>query len=688
MAELRIRVGAYVDRSFEAVLTQIEAATKRSQAKVTQGTAASTALVVRQTRTQGAAMSKSYQDAEARFAALAASISGKSTAMLAPGTAAVQRFGSESKKNFDLAMRGFQAAGRSAEDNFRRIGKAQRDLAIAEKVHPLFRERQLSPGAQSVVRGVRTGFGAARQAAGFAAGIARDVAAGAGVDFSLSSMVAKNVDLETRATDLSNAGFMPGAEGANGRRVSPRELMKQARDLGNRTGFSSSSVIEGLQGFVGKTGDLETGRAVLEDLAKLSRATGTNFEDMVNAAGDVSTTLGDIPNKGEAVAGVMRSIAGQGKLGAVEIKDLAVQMAKIAAAAGQFEGDPKENVALLGAFAQESRQRGGSASATQAATSVGAMLSTFKTPARVAAFKANGIDVTTSSGMVRNPKELVIEALRAQGMDPVKFKSMFANVAGARAVEGFATIYRQAGGGQAGEDAVRAEFARLEQAAMGAGEILESFNASLRTTEAQANIFNNKMQETAGEMQSALLPALIALSPAIIEVTKGISGWVAKFFGSDKVENEKDAGGAALTGMNLARDLERQLRSGSVNEDALEKGRSSLDEMKKARARIQGTILEEHEDAPQRFLDKEGKPMGQYGGYLTESDEIKASQIRSHETMKADLDEAIQRLEQSTKDLTRGLLYEGIKVREMPAPPAKPPAHSPGGRTGPDAGAP
>ena len=73
--------------------------------------------------------------------------------------------------------------------------------------------------------------------------------------------------------------------------------MREARQVANETGFGANQLMEGLQKFVGKTGDLETGRQVMRDLAKLSKATGTNLEDMVDAAGDVSPSSRTSPTR-------------------------------------------------------------------------------------------------------------------------------------------------------------------------------------------------------------------------------------------------------------------------------------------------------------------------------------------------------------------------------------------------------
>jgi hypothetical protein len=357
---------------------------------------------------------------------------------------------------------------------------------------------------------------------GTAAGIGADIARGAGLRFDIGGYVAANAEAQTRATDLSNSGYMPNAKGAAGIRQDPAALAKEAMTVASSVGMSQNDALAGLQAFVGKTGDLETARAVLKDLAMLSQATGTSLEDMVSAAGDASTELGDrFPSaaaKAEAVRDVMRAVAAQGKLGSVEIKDMATQMAKLTASSPQFAGTSKENIAMMGALAQEAKARGGAASATQAASSVQAFTSMLSTPARVKAMRAQGVDpVDKKTGMFRSAQDIITEAIVATKGDPIKLKKMFMNAAGARPAVGFANVYRKAGGGQEGIDAVAAEFDKLKKAAMGEGEIAVSFSEKMKSTAAQTQLANNRLQELTAAMQDRVVPQLLAFAPKLTE---------------------------------------------------------------------------------------------------------------------------------------------------------------------------
>jgi hypothetical protein len=436
-----------------------------------------------------------------------------------------------------------EAAQRRARDQRQAMRDAMDDVR-ARRASMAFRrrfERQQAHAAERENReelsfGRRTSYRAIQHMGGVArAGtqVAKDIARGAGVQTDLGSLIGGAVEFEKRAVELSNQGFMPGAKGPAGVRQDPRALMAEASAIGNFAAFDPVKVLQGLQAFVAKTGDLQAGRDSLKDMAELSRATGAGLEDMVDAAGDVANALGETDNKGAKTAAIMRVIAGQGKIGAVEIKNLATQMAKLGTSATAFEGDPMENLTLMGALVQKSRASGGSASATQAATSVASFVNTLRTPARMKAFEAATKKkvYNEETGMFRNPEEIIIDALQATKGDPAKFKKIFANVQGARAVEGFATTYRQAGGGDAGIAAVRAEFDKFKKIAMSQGEISESFARSMNTAEAKVALFNNKLGEVGGRLAERVLPQMDRLGPVAIDAVDGLgrlTAWVAE----------------------------------------------------------------------------------------------------------------------------------------------------------------
>lgn len=683
MAErsIRINVGASVDRTLTTMFPSLEAAAKKARASIQSDMTGAFSHTATTSKAK-------IKQVERDFEELAKSVSGTAAKIKDPLIRAVDSMSSESRARFSEMRGQFKLLAQDATRSLAQIERAERKASSSGSGG--FGKAAGAAASWTLGRGGAYGIAGMGVRAGL--GLARDLAGGAGVSFDIADYARKNVELEASAKKISNAGYMPG-DVRNGKRVNAEELQKQAFSVGTATGFDPGKVVEGLDKFVAKTGDLQTGRDILQQMATLSRATGSNLEDMVDAAGDVSNALGDVPNKGKVIDQVMRQIAGQGKLGAVEIKDLATQMAKLAASAGQFEGDPAKNIQMMGVLAQESRQRGGSASATQAATSVQSFINMLQTPARAKAFEAaTGRSVIGKGGMIRNPEELIIEALRAKGMDPLAFKDIFKNAQGARAVQGFATVYRQAGGGAAGEAAVREEFDRLKESVMDDKQVMDSFAESMNSTEARAQQFNNALQETTKEMQSATLPAFQAVAPVALDLAKGLSSLLGTVLGTKSAEQQKTDVNAELAAQNvLSQGMHAVNETRGFTKDAkghLRQGKGVVDDAFFDQADERAKALETALTQKQQEIAKDRASGGeaskddatlkrdmQGGDPFLEADAKKAFNDRQQvERMKEELAQ-LRAVNQQVFELMR----DGLIIKRMPkAPPAADTSHRSG----------
>lgn len=387
-----------------------------------------------------------------------------------------------------------------------------------------------------------------------------DVARGAGVDFSIQGMVGRNVSLQQQATDLSNSGYQAGAAGPNGQRVDPAALTAQARAVGGQFGIDASEVLGGLVQYQKIAGDLDTGRQNLFAMAALSKATGTNLADMAAATANVSNGLGDVPNKARIIDEVMRTIAGQGKLGAVEISDMATQMARIAAAAGNFGGDRAKNIQQFGALAQIARAQGGAPSAAEAARSMGGFANTFKKSARNKEFTAltkESAFTDETNTKLRDPIDLIKTALKATGGDQLKMNKIFMDVVGGRTVTGLANAYTGAGGGDAGLKAVDELIGKMMKAQISQDEVNESAKRASETTAAKAARFQNSLDAITESTMKNLVPAMEKAGPAILkfaEVIGSVTTWA--------VENPKLAIAGAISTAIARAGIESAFRTG------------------------------------------------------------------------------------------------------------------------------
>jgi len=670
LADIRIKVGAALDRSTLSAFESIVGAAKRARAGISQserqGQQEAKTIAREQERTARSAARAAER--EARSAAHA-----KAQAEREAGREIEREAKRLARERENIDRNAHRAAVREAKqaaDEQKRIARTLNDEhnRIA-KGRADFRDRAGAAAGRLAYRGVR--------AAGRAAvGMVGDLSRGAGVNFNLGSLAEKNVDLETQATQLSNAGYKEG-----GQRENPNDLVNKVRSVAIATATDASDPMAALQAFVAKTGDLKAGEDSLLELAKLSKATGTNIEDMADAAGDVSNTLGDMPNKGEAIAQVMRQIAAQGKLGAIEIKDLATQMAQVASASNQFEGDPAKSIATFGALAQFSRQKGFSASATQAATSTTAFTNTFAKGARLDAFQKYGVKTEGAGGKNRDPIEIILSALRATKGDARKMGEMFSDVRGKAIVSPFTGSFKAAYEKSTGTEqekldaatkAVREEFDKLRDATMSNEELQDSFAAAMATDASQAQLFNNQLQTVTAELQSALYPALKDLSPLFLSAATSLADFITQITGKDPRKQALDKKADALN-FGTAATAGNALASGTITDQQLAANKDAekkLEEIAEAKRQAVAKAVDAQNSGPNTAVSGLLKafsytPVGAIAGGGEASSDLERSRqqrISSAQGEAADAAKHLKDLKDQNKKLSDAVQGGALKV--------------------------
>lgn len=566
--EVKVRVSAAADPSLRSVYKPLEVAAAKARAMVDKEMAAM------------AKEAKAEASAAAKVRARVADEVAKHIARAAKQeTDAVLR---ERKRQVEGDLKAFderlKASRRFHKDQERVAASASRDASgrLRDRRGKFMNDPAFEAGKRREHlardfgwRGVNNLGSVARGAAN----LGREFGQGIGVDYSVQGLTSRNVELERRAQNLANQGYQAGGDPkGNGTRRTGASVAEDIRAAADATGFDRLTAAEGLGQFVDKTGDLKLGVSILKDMGVLAKATGGDLSDMAAAAGDVAMQLDHVPaeKKAAAIGNVMRVIAAQGKLGAVEVKDLATLMAKLTSSAGSFEGDVEKNIGFMGALVQMSKAKGGSASAAQAATSVASFTNTLKTPARMAAFKDAGVDILNQkTGNLKSPEEIILASLSATRGSPEAFKKLFANVQGARAVEGSAQTYRDAraealdqganenDANEAGLAAVKAEFDKFSKATLGATEVQDSFTNAMNTTAVKATLFNSKLEDVARGAGDRLAPALEKAAPGLLVLAQYMANFV-----SFAAENPWSAVGVALGAAVAKAGIETTLRSG------------------------------------------------------------------------------------------------------------------------------
>jgi TP901 family phage tail tape measure protein len=553
MAQLRIKIGAAADqRSFDVVFGSIEKRGKLAAAKLTKDWAKLFGAMRAEATKAGAQIERALSGRGGRRAS-AAEIARPTVDGAKQATAAIRqelrnRLRAENATEREIHREKLRNIRQQEREKIR----ASRNAGRSERSESRDLRRFANRTSHRTTRFLSDNAPLTQTAMRFAGGVAR----GAGVDMSFGGGISRNVEMETQLTDAINSARFAGTD------LNIDDVQKQVRSASNKLGMSREETTGGVLAFQKKTGDLGLGFEIMEGLAEIGVATGTKFDDMADAAGDVANILGDIPDKGKTVIDVFKTMAGQGARGAVEISDLASGMAKLAAAAGRFEGDRGTSLKRMGALAQLARATGGAASANEATTAVARFTDQLGTPARLKQLEKAGVQVRskTEAGQFADPFEIIKSALVATKGDPAKMAELFSSSVGRKPVQALSEKFLSAGGakdskaGLAAIDAMIAE--QMEGAELGEENIQRALDDAMKSTARQVQLLNNEWDDAVHEMQEQLVPALQSATPHIIAFGKTV-GEVAVW----AVDNPKRAIAAGI-GLSIARaGIESTLRT-------------------------------------------------------------------------------------------------------------------------------
>lgn len=390
----------------------------------------------------------------------------------------------------------------------------QREERLAERTarnQQRLMQRATEKAARDYKRGAASVIGGATRTV---TGVGRTVmgAAGLGGGLAIGNAIHDYAGQAKSASILANAAGKPGEKGL---------LLEEAQHV---KGYTGDETLGALGAFTEKTGDLEAARNLIQDIGKLSLATGGDFTEMGEAAGQVFNVIRDSIDdpleRLKAVQEVMESLAAQGSLGAVEIRDLATELAGLGAATRKYEGDPVELLKTMGAMSQATVARGGAPSAAEATTAItrfGADLT--KKPAQKALGKL-GIDVFSdkSNQKLKDPRAIMADILGKTGGDLTKLEEIF-NAESIKALSGFSPLYLDAEKQQkgSGKKALYDEFERYSGAKV---DLEEGYKSRLEDPDVQ---YMEAMKEFNYALGKELLPTLTKAIPAFQEFIPQLS---------------------------------------------------------------------------------------------------------------------------------------------------------------------
>lgn len=422
----------------------------------------------------------------------------------------IQRDAQRSELNF---IKAGQSAIASAERDRTRIveSEARRRQSIAE---------QEARHAESMLQRRSRGFGnlmggAAGRVMGMAGRVA-GIAAAVGGGFAIGDALGAGIKQEEQAGVIFRGAAQKGGFTNQG------AVQKLAVNTAISTGGTAEDILGGLDMFVRKTGDLGAAEAILEKMAKLSAATGTNFADMGNTTAEIQNQLGDAAKTME----VMRALVGQGMAGAIDIKDLGQYGGRLAAGAAQFGGSLAGNIESFGALAQLAKKTGGATDTAEATEAVARLSSDFGKNSE--GFAALGIDVFTDKSRTkfRSAEDIITESVVKSKGDITTLQGLYGERS-IKAARGAQVVYADAGGGAAGEAAIRSQIKGLKSNTPTESDIDAGAAARMKETSAQINVAMTKFNREMGDKLLPIMPGMInqftQLIPALARMAEAIS---------------------------------------------------------------------------------------------------------------------------------------------------------------------
>jgi hypothetical protein len=407
----------------------------------------------------------------------------------------------QAEKDLDSWQRNIQRQ-REREERANRPAKAAGPKGPNSSAFGRVVESLTGAGARGVINGLQRSGNVTMGLAGTAAQL------GGGFSIADSVMGEKNMRKQaavlSASTILSGAG--PGSE--HGRAFSTDELLGKAKAIGIKQGIDPSEVLAGFDEVKKLSGNLEKAVGIMPAVAKIATATGADLSDTSQLAGNILAANPKISQ--EQLEKQLRIFTKQGVVGGVEVQDFARYGSRFTAGASMYGGDKEKNEATLGAMAQMARQYGSASSPAEAA--LGSLRFSTDVAKHAGALKEKGIDVRDGKGTIRDAQSIILDMLTKSGGDVTKLSKMGLGERGVKPLEGAAAIYRNAGGGDRGLDAVKKEFAKYNT-----GVSEKDINAANERVLAEQG-FEKSMLELKIAAGEQLLPAFKDMLPALKEL--------------------------------------------------------------------------------------------------------------------------------------------------------------------------
>lgn len=369
-----------------------------------------------------------------------------------------------------------------------------------------------------------------------------------------------DIGLRRSTAALANQAFNTPATRGKSREQLQSEIDATARATRQGTGFSAEQVVSGMSSFHALAGNVNAAKNLAPFMAQMALASEASLEDIGTTAGQTfmnALSAGMDPKQAEqATKAVLAAAAGQAKVGAIEMKDVAAVGSGIIASASLFSGDFGANAQSALALAQMSRGAGGADSAAEAATSVASF--TRDLIKHGSALEKMGVQVyAPGSNRMKlgdDVGNIAMQAIAATKGDLSQLSGKHGfDARGIRAVLGLQKAYANAGGGDAGILAMKREFKNWRDQTMSPAEVSSSAAFAANQPGKQLADIWHDVTETAGH---ELAPAFLQLAGSLKELMPMVAKAISAFatFASWAAENPLKGLGAIILGA-VAKDV-------------------------------------------------------------------------------------------------------------------------------------
>lgn len=424
----------------------------------------------------------------------------------------------QAKERTTIAINEAKAAAKatkSAEDAFERAERRKSQLAEREaaKRTAIAEREQRAYGrmvGNAAVRGARNAIGTAGQYASTA------VTLGGGLI--LASSLKSQMAAEKVAAQISVQSNMPGDRSQF---INTKDAMAKIRLGAKATHMDQDEYAVGINKIIAATGNTTRAFQIGQQAMTIAKAEGIDPEELGHALGNMMANNPELSN--EEVIKNLQLLVGQGKLGMVEMKEMAAVLPRATSTAGKFEGNVAANKAFAAGLLQIGIRTTGDADA--AATAVKLLPEDIMK--NEAAFKKAGINVRGANGGIRNERAILQEAITKTGGDPFALRHMFGERAGA-ITAALADTYKTAEANQkgSGAKAVSDEFDRLEKATLSTEDVMKDFAITIDTAADKLETFWRDIKEQVGDAMLAklkeLIPEMAKLVPQVIDLLKSL----------------------------------------------------------------------------------------------------------------------------------------------------------------------